>query len=135
MLAMEGRYGDAGRLLVAQLQLQPGEAARLDPEERKLVSVAATYLEKAGDVQEATKLFEALGNEERAALSRSRPSLMNPEDAVASSPTVMSLDPPPSSVMVDPHAATGLEQARPKNGRVEHAIADLSIEDEAVFGA
>jgi len=79
MLAMEGRYADAGRLLVAQLELDPGEAAHLGAEERRLVSVAATYLEKAGDAAGAAALFEALGNEERAALSRARPAISDGE--------------------------------------------------------
>jgi hypothetical protein len=59
MLAMEGRHADAGRLLVAQLELDPGEAAQLGSEERRLVSVAATYLEKAGDLAPALHLPRA----------------------------------------------------------------------------
>ncbi len=75
MLAMQGRYEEAGRLLVEQMELDPRNAANLNAEERKLVSVAATYLEKSGDASAAASLFEALGDSERAALSRARPTV------------------------------------------------------------
>ena len=75
MLAMKGQHGEAARHLLEHLQIEPGNVARLDPETRRLASVAATYLHKAGDTQAAAVLFEALGETERAlALNQDAPS-------------------------------------------------------------
>jgi tRNA A-37 threonylcarbamoyl transferase component Bud32 len=67
MLAMQGEHRQAARLLLDHLQVRPEDFPTLDSESRRLLSVAATYLQKAGEAQEAAVLFEALGETARAA--------------------------------------------------------------------
>ena len=67
MLAMQGEHLQAARLLIDHLQVRPEDFPTLDSESRRLLSVAATYLHKAGEAQEAAVLFEALGETARAA--------------------------------------------------------------------
>jgi tRNA A-37 threonylcarbamoyl transferase component Bud32 len=67
MLAMQGEHRQAARLLIDHLQVRSEDFPTLDSESRRLLSVAATYLHKAGETQEAAVLFEALGETARAA--------------------------------------------------------------------
>ncbi|MBN1610152.1 MAG: serine/threonine protein kinase [Polyangiaceae bacterium] len=67
MLAMQGDHRQAARLLLDHLQVRPEDFRTLDAESRRLLSVAATYLHKAGEAQEAAVLFESLGETARAA--------------------------------------------------------------------
>jgi len=76
MLAMQGRHAQAAQLILDDLGVGSVEVPELDPEARRLASIAATYLEKAGEHDRAAELFRALGEEERAAMSLSSRSFM-----------------------------------------------------------
>lgn len=71
MLAMQGRHGQAAQVIVDELGADPSTVHELDPDARRIVTLAATYLEKAGERARAASLFRALGEEERAAVSLS----------------------------------------------------------------
>lgn len=70
MLAMQGRHAEAAGLVLDELGVSAATVSGLGVEARRLVSIAATYLEKSGDHDLAADLFEALGEGERAAMSR-----------------------------------------------------------------
>jgi tRNA A-37 threonylcarbamoyl transferase component Bud32 len=72
LLAMQGRHRDAAVTLLEELDTTAEGLSNLDDEGRRLVSVAATYLQKSGDAAAATALFAALGHSDRAALSRAQ---------------------------------------------------------------
>lgn len=76
MLAMQGRHAQAAQVILDDLGGGSTEVPELDPEARRLASIAATYLEKAGAHDRAAALFRALGEEERAAMSLSSRSLL-----------------------------------------------------------
>lgn len=76
MLAMQGRHAQAAQVILDDLGAGSAEAPVLDPEARRLASIAATYLEKAGEHARAAELFHALGEEERAASSLSSRSIV-----------------------------------------------------------
>lgn len=124
MLAMQGRHGDAARHLLEHLQIEPGNVARLDPETRRLASVAATYLQKSGDTQGAAVLFEALGETERALAIEHEPKSIQgggPADAAQAAEPAPTharrkeesiVQPPASSVMSGgPESQAAFDQA------------------------
>ncbi len=85
MLAMQGKHAEAARRLLEVLQTPPEEYGRLGDEERRLVTMAATYLQKAGDRAGAAHLFGALGDVERCSLLEVEPHASPPsEDALGS---------------------------------------------------
>jgi serine/threonine-protein kinase len=68
MLAMQGKHAEAAAALLEALTTPLEEYGRLGDDERRLVTMAATYLQKAGDFTGAARLFEALGDAERSSL-------------------------------------------------------------------
>lgn len=68
MLAMQGKHAEAASVLLAALGTPPEDYEQLGDDERRLVTMAATYLQKAGDFAGAARLFDALGDTERSSL-------------------------------------------------------------------
>src|SRR5262249_23631707 len=60
------RPRDAAQLLIESLGVPPGQAGRLDPAGKKRALMAAIFLGRAGDNQQAVQLFMALGEQQRA---------------------------------------------------------------------
>ena len=68
LLASAGKPGDAGRLILHYLKINPDKVDRLVGNERKYAYLAATYLAKAEDMTSlALTIFMALGERNRAA--------------------------------------------------------------------
>jgi serine/threonine-protein kinase len=119
MLAMQGRHADAGRLLLEQLKVSPEELANVSAEERRLISMAATYLQKAGDLESAALLFQSLGEDERAAESRA------PLSQVSSQVLIVDSRAPASP----PGAASAASASAPTRSEA-HARRDSAREEE-----
>ena len=92
MLAMQGKHAEAARRLLEALDTPPEAYRQLGDEERRLVTMAATYLQKAGDVGGAAQLFEALGDTERSSLLELEP-YMPPPGAVNTPEAASSAEP------------------------------------------
>jgi len=60
------RPRDAALLLIESLGVPPAQAGRLDPVGKKRALMAAIFLGRAGDAQQAVQLFMALGEQQRA---------------------------------------------------------------------
>jgi eukaryotic-like serine/threonine-protein kinase len=60
------RPRDAALLLIESLGVPPGQAGRLDAAGKKRALMAAIFLGRAGDTQQAVQLFMALGEQQRA---------------------------------------------------------------------
>jgi serine/threonine-protein kinase len=66
VLGMLRRPRDAAQLLIDSLGVAPAQAGRLDPAGKKRALMAAIFLGRAGDNQQAVQLFLALGEQQRA---------------------------------------------------------------------
>jgi len=67
ILALAGKHGEAGRLLLSSLGAEPSRAAAKDTWARKIVMKAGIYFSKGGMNKEAAKMFMAAHEWERAA--------------------------------------------------------------------
>jgi len=67
VMAKDGRYGRAGALILSSLGVDSSEVGALDGTGRKLARIAASYLAKGGEVDEAVEVLSALGERARAA--------------------------------------------------------------------
>ncbi len=68
MLSENGKPGDAGRLLLGVLKIEPSQAGTLDAKRRKLAYLAATYFAKdPRTAGVAVEIFTVLGETNRAA--------------------------------------------------------------------
>ncbi|MCP4603221.1 MAG: serine/threonine protein kinase [Proteobacteria bacterium] len=67
LLSNAGKPGDAGRLILSRLKIQPEQMNRLNAEQRKLAYLAATFLAKSDNKDLAVEIFMALGERGRAA--------------------------------------------------------------------
>ncbi len=67
ILANAGKPGDAGKLLLAQLKVKPGQVHNLDAKRRKVAYLAATYMAKSDLKDVAVEIFVELGERDRAA--------------------------------------------------------------------
>jgi len=66
VLGMLRRPRDAAQLLIDSLGVAPAQAGRLDPAGKKRALMAAIFLGRAGDNQDAVQMFLALGEQQRA---------------------------------------------------------------------
>ncbi|HYS10217.1 MAG TPA: protein kinase [Myxococcales bacterium] len=66
VLGMLRRPRDAAQLLIESLGVPPAQAGRLDAAGKKRALMAAIFLGRAGDSQDAVRLFLALGEQQRA---------------------------------------------------------------------
>ncbi|MCP4680665.1 MAG: serine/threonine protein kinase [Deltaproteobacteria bacterium] len=67
ILANAGKPGDAGKLLLGQLKVKPGQVHTLDTRRRKIAYLAATYMAKSDLKDVAVEIFVELGERDRAA--------------------------------------------------------------------
>ncbi|MDD5308606.1 MAG: protein kinase [Deltaproteobacteria bacterium] len=67
VLASNGKYGEAGNLLLTGLGVSVGEIHRLEGDPRRQAYLAASYFSKAGDVPTAVDILVELGERARAA--------------------------------------------------------------------
>lgn len=73
MLAMQSKHAEAGQILIDGLSGHEREFSSLSAEEKRLATMAAAYFSKAGEAERAARVYELLGEPQRAALSRSVP--------------------------------------------------------------
>jgi serine/threonine-protein kinase len=131
MLAMQGRHAEAGRLLLDEIGVSPDTADALLPEERRLVGVAATYLQKAGEADQAARLFLALGEVDRAVQVRAADDAL-PPSRVAEAPASTDTLPISSSLATETDALRCQGDALASAGRHYEAAASFVKAGDAV---
>lgn len=122
MLAMKGQHRAAAQMIVEQVGAPEEEYAQLGEEERRLLGMAATYFQKAGDSPMSASIFEALGEAERAAHSRAHPAsqLLVPEGARQGPGPEAPSPVPAEASLVSPHPPPAIHVAGSDVDSVAH---------------